>query len=89
MGGVKGTKYLLKIRNHTPHTTAPRKTKNSVPPLFFEKAGDKKIIKIHQLIFIFSMIKVKFVDILLVKGLDKQVFCTRVTTFATSCWHSF
>ena len=35
VGGFKGTKYLLKIRNH-----APRKTKNSVPPLFFEKAGD-------------------------------------------------
>ena len=52
MGGVKGTKYLLKTRNHAPRTTrhaphttrhAPRKTKNSVPPLFFEKAGDKKI----------------------------------------------
>ena len=37
VGGVKGTRYLLKIRNHT-----PRKAKNSVPPLFFEKAGDKK-----------------------------------------------
>ena len=51
VGGVKGTKYLLKTRNHAPCTTrhaprathhAPRKTKNSVPPLFFEKAGDKK-----------------------------------------------
>ena len=44
MGGVKETKYLLKIRNHAPSTThyAPRKTKNSVPPLFFEKAGDNK-----------------------------------------------
>ena len=37
MGGLKGTRYLLKIRNH-----APRKAKNSVPTLFFEKAGDKK-----------------------------------------------
>ena len=37
MGGVKRTRYLLKIRNH-----APRKAENSVPPLFFEKAGDKK-----------------------------------------------
>ena len=37
VGGVKGKKYLLKTRNH-----APRKTKNSVPPLFFEKAGDNK-----------------------------------------------
>ena len=51
VGGVKGTKYLLKIRNHAPRAThhasrnmhhAPRKTKNSVPPLFFEKAGDNK-----------------------------------------------
>ena len=49
MGGVKGTKYLLKIRNHAPRTThheprtthhAPRKANNSVPPLFFEKAED-------------------------------------------------
>ena len=39
MGGVKGTKYLLKIRNH-----APPKAKNSVPPLFFEKVGDNKKI---------------------------------------------
>ena len=37
VGGVKGTRYLLKIRNH-----APRKVENSVPPLFFEKAGDNK-----------------------------------------------
>ena len=43
VGEVKGTKYLLKIRNH-----APRKTKNSVPPLFFEKAGDKKTPK-HEI----------------------------------------
>ena len=44
MGGVKGTRYLLKIRNHAPRAThhAPRKAENSVPPLFFEKAGDKK-----------------------------------------------
>ena len=51
VGGVKGTKYLLKSRNHAPRAMhhaprtmhhAPRKTKNSVPPLFFEKAGDKK-----------------------------------------------
>ena len=41
MGGVKGTKYLLKTRNN-----APRKTKNSVPPLFFEKAGDKNNFRI-------------------------------------------
>ena len=37
VGGVEGTRYLLKIRNH-----APRKAENSVPPLFFEKAGDNK-----------------------------------------------
>ena len=44
VGGVKGTKYPLKTRNHAPRATrhAPRKTKNSVPPLFFEKAGDNK-----------------------------------------------
>ena len=40
MGGVKGTKYLLKIRNH-----APRKAENSVPSLFFEMAGDNKLIQ--------------------------------------------
>ena len=46
VGGVKGTRYLLKIRNHAPRTThhAPRKAKNSVPPLFFEKAVDNKTI---------------------------------------------
>ena len=37
VGGVEGTRYLLKIWNH-----APRKAENNVPPLFFEKAGDKK-----------------------------------------------
>ena len=44
VGGVKGTKYLLKTQNHAPRATphTPRKTKNSVPPLFFEKAGDNK-----------------------------------------------
>ena len=36
VGGVKGTRYLLKIRNH-----APRKVENSVP-LFFEKAENNK-----------------------------------------------
>ena len=41
VGGVKGTRYLLKIRNH-----APRKVENSVPPLFFEKAGDNKQLDI-------------------------------------------
>ena len=39
VGGVKGTRYLLKIRNH-----APRKAENSVPPLFFEKAEDNENI---------------------------------------------
>ena len=44
VGGVEGTRYLLKIRNHAPRTThhALRKAENNVPPLFFEKAGDKK-----------------------------------------------
>ena len=45
MGGVKGTRYLLKIRNH-----APRKAENSVPPLFFEKAGDKKNVVTKSLL---------------------------------------
>ena len=39
LGGVKGTRSLLKIRNHAPRTTESR---NGVPPLFFEKAGDNK-----------------------------------------------
>ena len=53
VGGVKGTKYLLKIRNH-----APRKTKNSVPPLFFKKAGDNKkmFILIPCLSFVFYVL---------------------------------
>ena len=38
VGGVKGTRYLEKIRKTTHN--APRKAKNSVPPLFFEKAGE-------------------------------------------------
>ena len=40
VGGVKGTRYLLKIWNQ-----APREAENSVPPLFFKKAerrGTKK-----------------------------------------------
>ena len=37
VGGVEGTRYLLKIRHY-----ALRKAENNVPPLFFEKAGDKK-----------------------------------------------
>ena len=37
VGGVEGTRYLLKIRHH-----ALRNAENSVPPLFFEKAGDNK-----------------------------------------------
>ena len=52
VGGVEGTRYLLKIRNHAPRTThyalrtthyALRKAENNVPPLFFEKAGDNKM----------------------------------------------
>ena len=44
VGGVEGTRYLLKIRNHAPRIThyALRKAENNVPPLFFEKAGDNK-----------------------------------------------
>ena len=43
MGGVKGTKYLLKIRNHAPRTTryAPRTTENQkqCPSAFLRKVG--------------------------------------------------
>ena len=48
VGGVKGTRYLLKIRNqdHAPRAMchAPRKAENSVPLLFFKKwgGGDNK-----------------------------------------------
>ena len=38
VGGVAQTRYLLQIRNHTPCTT---EAQNSIPLLFFEKAGDK------------------------------------------------
>ena len=50
VGGVEGTRYLLKIRNHAPRTTyhALRKAENSVPPLFFEKAGDNNPTKIEN-----------------------------------------
>ena len=43
VGGVEGTKYLLK--NPEPRTThyALRKAENNVPPLFFEKAGDNDL----------------------------------------------
>ena len=53
VGGVEGTRYLLKIRNHAPRIThyalrtthyALRKAENNVPPLFFEKAGDNDIV---------------------------------------------
>ena len=56
VGGVKGTKYLQKIRNHAPRTThhAPRKTKNSVPPLFFEKAEDTTCMKCQNCLFILT-----------------------------------
>ena len=40
VGGVEGTRYLLKIRNHAPRTT---EAENNVPPLFFEKAADNKL----------------------------------------------
>ena len=43
VGGVKGTKYLLKIRNHAPRTThhAPRPTENQkqCPSAFLRKGG--------------------------------------------------
>ena len=67
VGGVKGTKYLLKTRNHAPRAThhaprithhAPRKTKNCVPPLFFEKAGDNKNIFTTERIWYFHKWKI-------------------------------
>ena len=73
MGGVKGTKYPLKTRNHAPRATrhAPRKTKNSVPPLFFEKAGDKKITSSGAIILLIKS-ELKLTDITL-KPLYKTV----------------
>ena len=47
MGGVKGTKYPLKTRNHAPRTTrhAPRPTENQkqCPSTFLRKGGGQKI----------------------------------------------
>ena len=46
VGGVKGTKYLLKTRNHAPRTTrhAPRTTENQkqCPSTFLRKGGGQK-----------------------------------------------
>ena len=44
--GVAGTRYILEIRNHTPRPThyTPQKAQNNVPPLFFEKTGDNKLL---------------------------------------------
>ena len=43
VGGVKGTRYLLKIRNHAPHTTrhAPHTTESQkqCPSVFVQKGG--------------------------------------------------
>ena len=46
VGGVKGTKYLLKTRNHAPRTTrhAPRTTENQkqCPSTFLRKGGGQQ-----------------------------------------------
>ena len=44
VGGVTGTRYLQKIRNHAPRAThhTPRKAKKQCPFAFLRKAGDKK-----------------------------------------------
>ena len=46
VGGVKGTKYPLKTRNHAPRTTrhAPRTTENQkqCPSTFLRKGGGQK-----------------------------------------------
>ena len=39
VGGVKGTRYLLKIRNHAPRTTESRK---QCPSAFLRKSGGQK-----------------------------------------------
>ena len=53
VGGVKGTKYPQKIRNHAPRTTrhTPRPTENQkqCPSTFLRKGGDKKKICIYHL----------------------------------------
>ena len=47
MGGVKGTKYPLKTRNHAPRTTrhAPRPTENQkqCPSTFLRKGGGQQV----------------------------------------------
>ena len=59
VGGVKGTKYPLKTRNHAPRTTrhaprttrhAPRPTENQkqCPSTFLRKGGGQKICIYHQ-----------------------------------------
>ena len=46
VGGVKGTKYLLKIRNHAPcttnHTPRPTENQNQCPSAFLRKGGEQK-----------------------------------------------
>ena len=39
VGGVKGTKYLLKLRNHAPHPTESQK---QCPSSFLRKGGGQK-----------------------------------------------
>ena len=45
VGGVKGTRYLLKIRNQAPRAIhhTPRKAKNRGPSAFLRKGGGHKI----------------------------------------------
>ena len=47
VGGFKGTKYLLKTRNHAPRAThhAPRPTENQkqCPSTFLQKGGGQKV----------------------------------------------
>ena len=45
VGGVKGTKYLLKIRNHAPRTTESRK---QCPSAFLRKGGGQILKKKQQ-----------------------------------------
>ena len=61
VGGVKGTKYLLKTWNHAPRTTrhAPRPTENQkqCPSTFLRKGGGQwtyQIVRLLSLNWIFS-----------------------------------
>ena len=49
MGGVKGTKYLLKIRHHAPRPTENQK---QCPSAFLQKGGGQKSTTVPQYFFL-------------------------------------